>query len=98
MYRDPQVTLNLLNRLCPIGFGDDAFAQLHHFGRRYANVRISRHRRHCTSVLARTGRFRGDTNPRVQERLEWVLNEYQTGRYTPKDFPRLAAAAMAAIP
>jgi hypothetical protein len=98
MNRDPQVTLDLFNQLWHRGFRDNAFERLHHFIQRGRAARITSHRRYCERIRDRSGFFATDSNPRVQQRLRWVLDAYQQGNSTPQDFPALAAHAVTVIP
>lgn len=95
-----QKTLDLLDELEKLGFTDEAFGRLHHH--RVTRNRldtISAHRRYLTE--RRIGELRpGDTNERVQRRLELVLGAYRGGGFSNGGpvFVALAEAAVQELP
>jgi len=90
---NPKDTLMLLDRLEELGFGDSAFAKLHHFRERESNAGIAAHRAYCE----KTKIFRDDgTNEKVQQRLRLVLSAYVLAGFSSNSsllFEHLAEAA-----
>jgi hypothetical protein len=74
MNTDPSQTRALLDILQPLGFDDSAFHLIHHMQR----ATIASHRDYCLerSIFKENG-----TNPKVQRRLELILEFYKAGRF-----------------
>jgi hypothetical protein len=97
-FSDPVRTLKLLNELEGLGFGDEAFALLHHFA---TPERIASHRRYCEMLSDKGALFRTNSNRLVQQRLTMVLAMYEAGLFTsgrPGVFRHLAEAALLEVP
>jgi DNA polymerase len=96
---DPNTTLQLLDRLECLGFCNEAFRCLHHFGKAAS---ITAHRRHCRGLAAKGGSFRkGSTNELVCRRLALVLSlcaEDMTHTPSQLSFATLSREARKAIP
>jgi hypothetical protein len=96
----PKRTLELLDQLEPLGFLNEPFHIIHHFGDK-ASINI--HRSYCRDLLKKSGEFLPDgTNEKVRERLEIVLESFkarQSSEHTePGVFRALAKEATAKIP
>jgi len=94
----PVRTIKLLDCLQPLGFGDDAFARLHHARQGSRRETIGRHRAYCqkTMIFEPTGE-----NVRTQQRLALVLARFceREGPAGNKElFHALADAAFREIP
>lgn len=88
---NPQWTVVLLDELETLGFTNEAFWRLHHFGEREKRGTIN-----CEGI----GSFNdGDNNERIQVRFEMVLKYYRLycdGH--PEVFTLLADAAYCMVP
>lgn len=95
-YTDPRRALRLLDELESIGFTDQAFAVVHHFG---SKEKIQSFRNYCET---RPKAFQeGGTNSDVVRRLEAVLRMLWGAGLTSRDealFVCLARAAVVEIP
>lgn len=97
-YEKPATTLELLDRLVPLGFPDSAFCVLHHFKE---PTTIAAHRRYCEGLVEEGATFRLNTNRLVQRRLELVLRMCEAGpliKPTPTQFEHLAHVALIEFP
>jgi hypothetical protein len=92
---DPKKTIWLLDELELLGFTDQAFHALHHFGH---EATISRHRAFCKAH----DNFQADgNNELVLKRLRMVLAAYKAGGFRsgkPEVFVALAEATSREIP
>jgi hypothetical protein len=92
---DPQETIRLLDELVDLGFSNDAFHVLHHFG---DDATIHAHRVYCEAHES----FRANSNNElVQKRLRLVRNSYKAGGFrsgNPEVFVALARAASHELP
>ena len=78
----PKRSIDLLNALEPLGFSEEHFRAIHHFGE---TASIEAHRNYC----AKTGSFTSDTNTAVRKRLEIIYGLFADGLLSkPKD-PRV---------
>jgi methylglyoxal synthase len=91
-------SLELLDELEQLGFDDAAFGLLHHFRATRDHMdTMARHRQYCREHES----FRaGDTNEKVQKRLELVVNAYRAGPFNRGGpvFALLAEAAVCEVP
>ncbi len=73
----PQRMLQLLDELDALGFNNDDYRLIHHWGEK---ARISSMVSHCNKLIESGGSFRGSHNNEcVKRRLEYVLRAYQEG-------------------
>jgi hypothetical protein len=85
----------------PIGFGDEAFSELHHFKGEFPGHGIKSFRRYAESAVTE---FKDNgPNPRTVYRMEVVWEATQKiielgGKPTPSVFKLLAQAAWLALP
>ena len=89
----PKITIELLTKLCDLGFTDEFFDIVHHF----EGETIKSHINYCAN---HAGEFQaGGTNERAQKRLRMVLNSYVAGGFTnPTVFRFLAHASVIEVP
>lgn len=73
---DPKAALRLIREMQKLGFTQDHFRQLHHFGPRAS---LAAHIKYCDG----TGRFTAETNRIVSDRLNYCLEHVVAG--TPWD-------------
>ena len=70
-YDDPKVTISLLGELVRMGFSEEEFKGIHHFGK---HATIQGHLKYCQTIK----RFRRNgSNCRVQKRLREALDKYR---------------------
>jgi hypothetical protein len=98
-YTDPERTIDLLDELQKLGFGDEAFAHLHHWWENGRRETIKHHRGYCEKMKTT---FRvDDSNALVQRRLEMVRNKFKesaTPGRNPTTFVHLADEAFRLVP
>ena len=97
-YSDPQRSLELLDALQASGFGDEAFAVIHHHKE---PMKIDAHRRYCTMLIEGGDDFKTNNNRLVQQRLSMILTMYRSaGLSSGKEavFFWLAQAAVGELP
>jgi hypothetical protein len=87
---DAKLTLPLLDEFEKLGFGDDAFAQVHHFRAEGRRETISGFRKYC---LETDNFIDGQNNERTYRRLEKIVAAYQASKRpaTDHEFFRIVA-------
>ena len=87
---DAKLALPLLDEFEKLGFGDDAFAQVHHFRAEGRRETIGGFRRYCMDTATFID---GDNNERTYHRLEKILAAYRTSKRpaTDREFFRIVA-------
>ena len=98
-YTDPKRTVDLLDELQDLGFGDEAFAHLHHWWENGKRETIKHHKGYCEKMKTT---FRvDDSNARVQRRLEMVRSKFKDSPIrdrNPTAFVHLADEAYRLVP
>lgn len=94
---DPRVTVDLLKRLCELGFDNREFRVVHHF----ADASLMAHVSYCKDRV--TSFKTDDTNAKVQARLGLVLRSYERSGFASAANRKavllaLACAAVAEVP
>jgi len=97
-YSDPKKSLELLDALVASGFGDEAFAVMHHHKE---PMTIEAHRRYCYMLIEEEDDFKTNNNRLVQRRLEMTLTMYRSAGFSSGKeavFVHLAKAVLLEVP